>query len=133
MKSDLREIASQARLRGYAPYSRFLVGAALLSTSGGVFAGCNVENISLGLTMCAERVCLGVAIAEGERTFESITIVADTEIPIVPCGACRQVLAEFSPVLKIISWTLSGETQEFKLDSLLPFNAQGILQVPRGT
>ena len=133
MKSDLREIASLARLRGYAPYSRFLVGAALRSTSGAVFSGCNVENISLGLTMCAERVCLGNAIAHGERTFEIITIVADSEVPIVPCGACRQVLAEFAPNIDIVTWTLSGETRKFTLDELLPMPTQGILQVPRGT
>jgi cytidine deaminase len=133
MKSDLREIATQARLRGYAPYSRFLVGAALLSKSGSVFAGCNVENISFGLTMCAERVCLGRAIEQGERVFEEITIVADSEAPIVPCGACRQVLAEFAPKLIIISWTLSGDKQEFALDTLFPLPTQGILEVPRGT
>lgn len=132
MKSDLREIASQARLRGYAPYSRFLVGAALLSSSGLVFSGCNVENISLGLTMCAERVCVGKAIGDGERTFESITIVADSEVPVVPCGACRQVLAEFSPGMLVISWTLTGRNKEFTLDALLPLPSQGI-QVPRGT
>lgn len=133
MKSDLRQVALQARLRGYAPYSRFLVGAALLSKSGLVFAGCNVENISLGLTMCAERVCLGKAIEQGERLFEAITIVADSAVPVVPCGACRQVLAEFSPELLIISWTLSGDTQEFKLNDLLPIPTQGISQVPHGT
>jgi cytidine deaminase len=133
MKSDLREIAIQARLRGYAPYSRFLVGAALRAKSGLVFAGCNVENISFGLTMCAERVCLGKAIEQGEREFETITIVADSELPIVPCGACRQVLAEFSPEMTIVSWTLSGETREFKLETLLPLPNQGILEVPRGT
>ena len=133
MKSDLREIAAQARLLGYAPYSQFLVGAALRATSGAVFSGCNVENVSLGLTMCAERVCLGSAIAQGERTFETITIVADSELPIVPCGACRQVLAQFSPSIEIVSWTLAGVNQSFTLDKLLPLPTQGILPVPRGT
>jgi len=133
MKSDLREIALQARSRGYAPYSGFLVGAALLSKSGLVFAGCNVENVSLALTMCAERVCVGKAIEQGERVFEAITIVADSAEPIVPCGACRQVLAEFSPEMLIVSWTLSGQTRQFRLDTLLPFPKQGILEVPRGT
>jgi cytidine deaminase len=133
MKSDLRQEALQARLRAYAPYSRFLVGAALLSKSGLVFAGCNVENISLGLTMCAERVCVGKAIAQGERVFEAITIVADSAVPVVPCGACRQVLAEFSPELLIVSWTLSGDSQQFKLGELLPLPTQGITQVPHGT
>ena len=133
MKSDLREIALQARLRGYAPYSKFLVGAALLSKSGLIFAGCNIENISLGLTMCAERVCVGKAVEQGDRIFERITIVADSIKPIVPCGACRQVLAEFSPGLLITSWTLSGESAEFMLEALFPLPAQGILEVPRGT
>lgn len=133
MKNDLREVAGQARLRAYAPYSSFLVGAALRLKSGLVVSGCNVENISFGLTMCAERVCVGRAIDQGERTFEALAIVADTETPIVPCGACRQVLAEFAPELEITSWTLGGDSQEFSLADLLPLPSQGILQVPRGT
>lgn len=133
MKSDLREVATVARLRAYAPYSSFSVGAALRLKSGAIVSGCNVENISFGLTMCAERVCVGRAIEEGERGFEALAIVADTENPIVPCGACRQVLAEFAPDLKITSWTLGGKTQEFSLADLLPLPNQGILQVPRGT
>lgn len=133
MKSDLRDVAAQARLRAYAPYSSFLVGAALRLKSGLVVSGCNVENISFGLTMCAERVCVGRAIDQGERTFEALAIVADTETPIVPCGACRQVLAEFAPELLITSWTLGGDSQEFLLADLLPLPSQGILQVPHGT
>ena len=127
MKDSLREIAIQARSRAYAPYSKFLVGAALLSVSGRVFAGCNVENISFGLTMCAERVCVGNAVQEGEREFQSITIVSDSEEPVMPCGACRQVLAEFSPNLTIVSWTLRGEKKEIGLATLLPLSRQGIL------
>jgi cytidine deaminase len=133
MTSDLRDVAAQARLRAYAPYSSFLVGAALRLKSGLVVSGCNVENISFGLTMCAERVCVGRAIDQGERTFEALAIVADTETPIVPCGACRQVLAEFAPELIITSWTVGGDSQEFSLADLLPLPSQGILQVPRGT
>jgi cytidine deaminase len=133
MKNDLREAATEARLRAYAPYSRFLVGAALRLESGAVVTGCNVENISFGLTMCAERVCVGKAIDQGERVFQSLAIVADTDMPIVPCGACRQVLAEFAPVLVITSWTLTGESKEFSLADLLPLPRQGILEVPRGT
>jgi cytidine deaminase len=131
--SDLREVATQARLRAYAPYSSFLVGVALRLKSGLIISGCNVENISFGLTMCAERVCVGRAIDQGETVFEALTIVADTETPIVPCGACRQVLAEFAPTLLITSWTLAGDSQEFSLADLLPLPNQGILQVPRGT
>jgi cytidine deaminase len=133
MKNDLREAATQARLVAYAPYSQFLVGAALRLESGTVVSGCNVENVSYGLTMCAERVCVGKAIAQGEKTFQALAIVADTDTPIVPCGACRQVLAEFAPALAITSWTLTGEREEFSLADLLPLPKQGILQVPRGT
>jgi cytidine deaminase len=133
MKNDLREAATQARLLAYAPYSQFLVGAALRLESGTVVSGCNVENVSYGLTMCAERVCVGKAIAQGEKTFQALAIVADTDTPIVPCGACRQVLAEFAPALAITSWTLTGEREEFSLADLLPLPKQGILQVPRGT
>jgi cytidine deaminase len=133
MKNELREAASEARLRAYAPYSEFRVGAALLTASGEIVSGCNVENLSFGLTMCAERVCVGKAIAQGEKTFQALAIIADTEIPIVPCGACRQVLAEFAPSLVITSWTVAGLSQEFSLAELLPLPKQGILEVPRGT
>ena len=133
MKNDLQEVAAEARLRAYAPYSHFLVGAALRLASGEVVSGCNVENLSFGLTMCAERVCVGKAIAQGEKLFQALAIVADTEAPIVPCGACRQVLAEFAPALVITSWTLAGRSQEFSLTDLLPLPKQGILEVPRGT
>ena len=133
MKNDLREIAAQARLRAYAPYSGFLVGAALELASGSVIPGCNVENVSLGLTLCAERACVVQAIAQGEKTFATLVIVADTKMPVVPCGACRQVLAEFAPDIIITSWTLAGASQEFSLADLLPLPNQGILEVPRGT
>jgi len=133
MKNDLRQAASEARLRAYAPYSSFRVGAALLTTSGAVISGCNVENLSFGLTVCAERVCVGKAIAQGEKAFQALAIIADTETPVVPCGACRQVLAEFAPSLMIISWTLGGKSQEFSLAELLPLPKQGILEVPCGT
>jgi cytidine deaminase len=127
MEDDLQQIASAARLRAYAPYSNFMVGAALLTESGRIFPGCNVENISFGLTLCAERVCVGMALEQGERSFKAITLVAKSQVPIVPCGACRQVLAEFSPQMKIISWTLSGDRAEFTLRELLPLPRQGIL------
>jgi cytidine deaminase len=133
MKNELREVAAQARLRAYAPYSKFLVGAALLTDSGVVVSGCNVENISFGLTMCAERVCVGRAIDQGEKGFRMLAIVADSDTPIVPCGACRQVLAEFAPSLVITSWTLAGRSEEFSLTELFPLPSQGILEVPRGT
>jgi len=132
MKSDLRTFALEARERAYAPYSGFKVGAALLAESGKIFAGCNVENVSFGLTMCAERVAVGRALAEGENKFERIVIVSDSKTPVVPCGACRQVLAEFNPRLLITSWTVAGESADFALDDLLPTPSQG-MDVPRGT
>ena len=128
MHEELISQAKAARLHAYAPYSKFSVGAALLGRSGRIFSGCNVENISFGLTMCAERVCIGKAIEEGERDFEAIAIAADSAEPIVPCGACRQVLAEFSPNLLIFSSTLKGQVEEFQLAVMLPKSRQGILE-----
>jgi cytidine deaminase len=126
-ETNIVETARRAREHAYAPYSNFNVGAALLTASEKVFSGCNVENISFGLTMCAERVAVGAAIAEGASDFRLLAIVADSKEPVVPCGACRQVLAEFNPKLRIISANLTGDTAEFRLDELLPSPAQGIL------
>ncbi|MEP6698676.1 MAG: cytidine deaminase [Verrucomicrobiota bacterium] len=127
MYKHLIDAAHAARANAYAPYSKFSVGAALLSKSGQIFCGGNVENISLGLTICAERTCVVIALAKGQREFEAIAIVSDSAIPVVPCGACRQVLAEFSPNLHLISATLNGMTEEFELGILLPKPKQGIL------
>jgi len=92
MDSLLAE-ARQAREAAYAPYSHFAVGAALRTRSGRVFRGCNVENISFGLTSCAERNAVFAAVVAGEKEFEAVAIVADSKEPVTPCGACRQVLA----------------------------------------
>lgn len=124
---DLVAAALAARSHAYAPYSQFPVGAALECEDGTVFTGCNVENLSFGLTMCAERVALGTAVAAGHRNFRSLAIAADTDLPISPCGACRQVLAEFNPHLKIVSATTRGVTETFSLDHLLPRASTGIL------
>ena len=130
--SDKEEFASKAagavRLLAYAPYSSFKVGAALLTADGRLFAGCNVENISFGLTICAERVALGTAIAAGISDFRFLAIISDSEVPVVPCGACRQVLAEFNPDLRIVSSNLQGQTSEFTLATILPLPKQGILK-----
>lgn len=122
------QTALAARAHAYAPYSHFAVGAALLSSDGRVFAGCNVENVSFGLTMCAERVAVGTALAAGATSFEMIAIVSDSKEPAMPCGACRQVMAEFSPSLSILSSTIAGRTAEATLDALLPKPRQGILE-----
>jgi cytidine deaminase len=123
-------LAEEARKRAYSPYSQFAVGAALQLADGRVVTGCNVENLSFGLTICAERVCVGSAIAAGDREFAAIAVAADTVDPVMPCGACRQVLAEFNPKLKVISATASGKRATYRLDTLLPMASQGILQRP---
>jgi cytidine deaminase len=124
---QLVQIAADARLKAYAPYSNFKVGAALRGATGEVFIGCNVENVSYGLTMCAERVAVGSAIQAGATEFNELALVTDSAEPVVPCGACRQVLAEFSPDLAIISRTVSGVSAEFTLGTLFPKPRQGIL------
>ena len=120
--------AAQARTYAYVPYSKFSVGAALLTRSGQIFSGCNVENISLGLTICAERAAVAAAIAGGQKDFVAVAVVTDSHEPAVPCGGCRQVLAEFNPSMKIITSTTGGTTQEFSLTDLLPRPKQGILE-----
>ena len=124
---SLIDLAKASRRHAYAPYSHFAVGAALLTKSGRVFCGCNVENLSFGLTICAERNAVSAAIAAGEREFVAIAVVADTKEPVTPCGACRQVLAEFSPYLPICSANLDGQTFESTIGDLLPRAKAGIL------
>lgn len=123
----LVQTAADARTKAYAPYSNFKVGAALSAATGQVFSGCNVENVSYGLTICAERVAVGSAVQAGATAFDRLAIVSDSAEPVVPCGACRQVLAEFCPDLPIISRTVHGLTAEFTLSTLFPKPRQGIL------
>jgi cytidine deaminase len=104
----------------YAPYSNFRVGAAILSKSGRVFSGCNVENASYGLTLCAERAALVNAVSAGEKEFLAIAVVADTKDPVPPCGACRQVLSEFSPEMLVVMSNIRGKSKISKLTQLLP-------------
>ncbi len=115
----LLEMARKARENAYAPYSDFKVGAALLTESGEIFTGCNVENSSYGLSVCAERVALFKAVSEGYRKFKALAVVADTERPVPPCGACRQVLWEFGDI-DIIMSNLKGDVKVMKLSELLP-------------
>jgi cytidine deaminase len=124
----LVEAAWRARESAYAPYSKFPVGAALLAVDGRIFSGCNVENLSYGLTNCAERVAIGAAVAVGVRQFLAVAVVADTAVPISPCGACRQVLAEFGVPLVILA--NRSERVEFLLEELLPRASAGILDRP---
>jgi cytidine deaminase len=112
--------AAGARERAVAPISGFRVGAALLATSGRVFEGCNIENSTLNLGLCAERVALAAALAAGERDFEALAIVAEGDEPASPCGSCRQLLWEFAGDLLILSGNLSGKVKTFSLACLLP-------------
>lgn len=111
--------AAAARREAYAPYSRYPVGAAVLA-EGEIFAGCNVENVSFGLTMCAERVAVFSAVAAGKRRIKGIVLLADGSEPPVPCGACRQVLYEFNPEMWIVCANLQGNRRVYSLPELLP-------------
>lgn len=131
--AKLAEIARNVRDRAHAPYSHFQVGAALESEHGKVFSGCNVENISYGLTICAERNAVFAAVASGARSFRRIVIVADSKEPVTPCGACRQVLSEFSEDMEVISVNLEGKEFRASLSELLPRSKAGILDHPCST
>jgi cytidine deaminase len=116
----LHQAALDVRARAYAPYSKFSVGAALLSADGRVFAGCNVENASYGLCICAERNAVFAAVAQGARSFDAIAIVSSAQAPVTPCGACRQVLAEFAPSFEVRCFGENGSVQQYTTSGLLP-------------
>jgi cytidine deaminase len=118
--SDLIAAARRARRRAHAAYSGFKVGAALETRNGAIITGCNVENATYGLTICAERVAMFKALSEGHRSFRRIAIVADTRAPTPPCGACRQILWEFGGDLEVILANLRRETGRHQLRALLP-------------
>ena len=119
-KDLLIEAAKQARENAHAPYSNFRVGAALRSTSGRIFGGCNVENATYGLTICAERVAIFKAISEGERGFSAIAVVTDTEAPTPPCGACRQLIWEFCGDIPVSMANLDGKIEVMQMRELFP-------------
>jgi cytidine deaminase len=112
--------AKQARENAHAPFSNFRVGAALHATSGRVYTGCNVENATYGLTICAERVAIFKAISEGERNFDAIVVVADTDDLTPPCGACRQIIWEFCGDVPVILSNLAGRSEVHQMSKLLP-------------
>jgi cytidine deaminase len=116
----LLQAALDARLNAHAPFSKFLVGAAIESSDGRIFGGCNIENSSYGLTNCAERTAIFRAVAEGARRFTRIAIVVDTEKLTPPCGACRQVLWDLCGDLEVILFNLQGQRETFRLADLLP-------------
>jgi cytidine deaminase len=118
--SDLVAAARRAREFAHAGFSQFKVGAALETADGTVVTGCNIENATYGLTICAERVAMFKALSEGHRAFTGIAIVADTERPTPPCGACRQILWEFGGNLEVQLANLTEETGTYRLADLLP-------------
>jgi cytidine deaminase len=132
-ENELIKTATEARLRSVAPFSKFMVGAALRTKDGKVFTGCNVESASYGLTVCAERVAIWKALSEGERDFTDLVIVADTEQLTPPCGTCRQIIWEFAKHAKIVLANLRGQTEEADIGHLLPkaFDARFLKEASR--
>ena len=119
-RTSLREAAMRALDNAYAPYSNFRVGAALLARGGEVITGCNIENSAFGQAICAETLAVAYAVSQGLTDFDEIAIATDDSEPTPPCGACRQVLNEFAPNIKISSYTREGKEATWTLDELLP-------------
>jgi cytidine deaminase len=118
--NSLIEAAQNARTHSIAPFSSFVVGAAVRTADGKVYTGCNIESASFGLTVCAERVAIWKALSEGERNLTDLAVVADTETLTPPCGTCRQIIWEFARGAKIIFANLEGKTETFQITDLLP-------------
>jgi cytidine deaminase len=121
MQAELIAKATEARQKALASYSGFKVGAAILTTDGRIYTGCNIENASYGLSVCAERVALWKALSDGERKFQEIAVVTEAEILTLPCGACRQLLWEFCGDITIHLHSLKGSNRTHRLTDLLPF------------
>lgn len=120
MADALAAAALAARENAFAPYSKFKVGAALEDSDGRVHTGCNVENATYGLTVCAERVAVFKAISEGARKFRRVAVAADTDVLTPPCGACRQILWEFCGDVEIVLVNPRGKTETYRLKDLFP-------------
>jgi len=120
MLEKLIAAAWEGRKNAYAPYSHFAVGAAVLTAEGRIYTGCNIENISYGLTNCAERTAIFQAIAHGEREFTHLVICTDTDNWTAPCGACRQVMLEFAPQMQVIMVNSRGERKQLSAAELMP-------------
>jgi cytidine deaminase len=120
LDEKLIEAANEARLRSVAPFSHFMVGAALRTTDGKIYTGCNVESASYGLTVCAERIAIWKALSEGERDFTDLAVVVDTEHLTPPCGTCRQIIWEYCRQAKVVLGNLRGEREELSIKDLLP-------------
>ncbi|SIS37224.1 cytidine deaminase [Salimicrobium flavidum] len=122
-KEKLIEKAKDIRERAYVPYSKFPVGAALLTKSGEIYEGVNIENAAYPTTCCAERVAIFKAVADGHYDFETLAVIADTDRPVPPCGSCRQVMSEFfAPDTPVHTANLSGKTKTMTMAELLPFS-----------
>jgi cytidine deaminase len=120
MSDSLVEAALHVRENAHAPFSKFKVGAAVLDQNGHIFTGCNVENATYGLTVCAERVAIFKAISEGAGKFIRVAVVADTDILTPPCGACRQILWEFCGDVELVMANLQGKSETVRLGELFP-------------
>ncbi|MBU8690016.1 cytidine deaminase [Priestia megaterium] len=120
-KTGLIDEAKKAREMAYVPYSKFKVGAALLTKDGKVYRGCNIENAAYSMCNCAERTALFKAYSEGDKEYSALAVVADTDRPVSPCGACRQVISELCPKeMKVILTNLKNDIQELTVEELLP-------------
>ncbi|PEM56899.1 cytidine deaminase [Bacillus wiedmannii] len=120
-KKKYIEEANKMLAKAYIPYSKFPVGAALVTKEGKIYTGCNIENASYGLCNCAERTAIFKAVSEGERDFSYLVITGETDGPISPCGACRQVIAEFcKPTMPVLLTNVKGDEKEVTVEQLLP-------------
>lgn len=118
---NLTKVANEMLEKAYVPYSKFPVGAALVTKEGKIYTGCNIENASYPLTNCAERTAVFKAVSEGDKEFQTIVVTADTEGPVSPCGACRQVLVEFcDPEMPVVLTNKKGDIKETTVSELLP-------------